>query len=158
MTVAIAGVAAGLLGLAQRDLGIEQRDLGENLDVLDGQVEILTERPYIEGLETLFEEAERLIIVGRAFGESPGSVELFYELPISDSFEDEMNERASQNRSTTITLRGDRIEDWTETQILVNTTPGQRRVLLASIGAEDFTNLIPYLRVVTADRRRSNLW
>ena len=59
----------------------------------------------------------------------------------------------------TIVLEGEQIQQWTENEIIVTTTPAQRAALLSDAGnARDFNALTPYIRVVTADGRRSNLW
>lgn len=114
-------------------------------------VEILGDRPYIDGLGVSSDEHE-LIIEGTAFGLS-GRVELFYKLVFTDAVD------CSETRTPTITLYGDRIRSWTETEIVVTTTAEQRLVFRTSVcNAENFENLVPYLRVVTDDGRRSPVW
>jgi hypothetical protein len=120
-------------------------------------LERYSQRPYVDGLETEFSQAERLVITGTAFGSSRGSVELFYKLSISNSPAGDTASTA-ETRTATITLRDERIEEWTESQIIVTTALGQRQVFLDSVGADDFAELIPYIRVVTVDGRRSPLW
>ena len=115
-------------------------------------VEILEDRPYIDGLGASSDEHE-LIIEGTAFGSLPGRVELFYKLVFTDDL------GCNETRTPTITLDGDRIRSWTETEIVVTTIDEQRNVFRKSVcNADDFDNLVPYLRVVTNDRRRSPVW
>ena len=82
---------------------------------------------------------------------------MFYKLSISDNPAVGTFSTA-ETRTATITLRDERIEEWTESQIIVTTTPGQRQVFLDSVGADDFAELIPYIRIVTVDGSRSPLW
>lgn len=115
-------------------------------------VETFEARPYIDGLDGSSDEQE-LIIEGTAFGLLPGRVELFYKLSLVDDV------NCDETRTPTITLDGDRIRSWTETEIVVTTTDEQRLVFRTGVcNAEDFNNLVPYLRVVTNDGRRSPVW
>ena len=105
------------------------------------------ETPYIARLATAFSQAGRLTIMGRAFGDSPGGqarVELFY--------------RGDTGDTSTVVLRGQQVAEWTNRQITVTTTEEQRSLLLTEANAQGFGELTPYIRVVTADGRRSNLW
>ena len=105
------------------------------------------ETPFVARLTTAYSQAERLTIVGRAFGDSPGElarVELFY--------------RSGTEDTSTIVLQGEQVAEWTDREITVTTTPEQRGSLLAEASAQDFGELTPYIRVVTADGQRSNLW
>lgn len=118
-------------------------------------VEQVADRPYIDGLATEFGEVDRLVINGTAFGENAGSVELFYKRSV---FGEDVQGAAGDSRSITITLVQERIESWREDQIIVTTTPAQQRALLASMELNTFDDLVPYIRIITAERRRSPLW
>ena len=105
------------------------------------------ETPFVAGLTTPYSQAGRLTIAGRAFGDSPGGlarVELFY--------------RSGTEDTSTIILQGEQVAGWTDGEITVTTTAEQRSALLAETSAQDFGALTPYIRVMTADGRRSNLW
>lgn len=116
----------------------------------------VSQRPYINNLATPFAQAQRLVIEGTAFGSSPGSVELYYRASAGTALDDQDQRTGTQ--TVTMILQGERIEEWTESEIIVTTTQAQRRQLLESIGASNFGNLVPYIRVVTAGRQRSPVW
>ena len=146
-------ISVGILGL----VGAQYRGFDQRFDLVEPIAEGYAQRPYVDGLETEFSQAERLVISGTAFGSALGSVELFYKRSISDAF-GTVDNLTEETRSATITLRDEQIEEWEENRIIVRTTMNQRDVFLESVGAEDFGGLIPYIRVVTADGRRSPLW
>lgn len=144
---------AALLGL----LGVQYRNFDSRFEGFEPVVQGYAQRPFVDGLETEFSQANRLVITGTAFGSERGGVELFYKRSISDSLAGDADV-TGETRSATITLQNERIEQWTKTQIIVTTTPEQRAVLLESIGADGFEGLIPYIRIATADGRRSPVW
>ena len=132
-----ATLLVGVLGLAATWLSIYVSPIIQQYE----------ETPFVESLTTPFAEAERLTIAGRAFGPSAGAegrVELFY--------------RSDRVDTRTAVLRGQQIQRWTDSEITVATTSTQRTEFLTDVGASTFDNLTPYIRVVTADGRRSNLW
>ena len=129
----------------------------EDIEVVTERVDEVTRRPYVEGLATDFSEAARLVITGDAFGSDAGTVELFYMVNLD--VEELMREESTGEMQTqTLYLRGESIEQWTDDQIVVSTTKQERQSLLEHVGKRDFGNMIPYIRVVRADERRSNIW
>lgn len=120
-------------------------------------IEELRQRPYVAGLATDFHQADRLVIVGTAFGLDAGSVELFYK--VNTDVEELMGEESTgETRTQTLYLSGESIEQWTDDQIIVSTTEHERQSLLDRVGKRDFENMIPYIRVVRADGARSSVW
>lgn len=132
--------------------------LGHGVRGVQERVDVVEDRPYIEGMATPFNDAEHLVINGSAFGDEPGFVELFYKRTIVEIIPGAAQLDPGATRSPTVILSGDLVVSWTDEQIAVNTTPDQRRVILDRLRAEGFEDLIPYVRVVTAAGRRSSLW
>ena len=81
-----------------------------------------------------------------AFGPNAGQVELFY------------GNRSSGARSVSITLKEDRIVEWTNNRIKVTTTMEQQRTIQEQLQVEDFSAVVPYVRVMTAEGRSSPIW
>ena len=102
--------------------------------------------PFVVGMETEFDNVDRLIIVGTAFGPNAGRVELTYE------------HRTGGTRSVSITLKEDRITEWTNNRIKVTTTMEQQRTIQEQLQVEDFSAVVPYVRVTTAEGRSSPSW
>ncbi len=104
------------------------------------------EDPFVVGMETEFDNVERLTIVGTAFGPDAGQVELFYE------------NRSGGARSVTIILKEDQIKEWTNSRIKVTTTLEQQRTIQEQLQVRDFSAVVPYVRVMTAEGRPSPIW
>ena len=102
--------------------------------------------PFVVGMETEFGSVERLTIVGTAFGPNPGQVELFYE------------DRVRGTRSVAITLREERIVEWTNSRITVTTTLEQQSRIREQLQVQDFSAVVPYVTVMTAEGRPSPVW
>lgn len=102
--------------------------------------------PFVVGLETEFGSVERLTIIGTAFGPNPGQVELFYE------------HRVRGTRSVAITLKDDRIAEWTNSRITVTTTLEQQSRIREQLQVPDFSGVVPYVTVMTAEGRPSPVW
>ena len=148
------GIAVTALAALTGFVATTYRDLNGRFTPVEAVVEGYAERPYVDRLETPFVNADSLVIRGSAFGDSPGWVELFYKRTILE----EADSDPRPTRSATVTLTGSSIEDWTDERIIVNTTEEQRAIILESMDATDFQDLVPYIRVRTADNRRSPLW
>lgn len=102
--------------------------------------------PFVVGMETEFDNVERLTIVGTAFGPDAGQVELFYQ------------NGSGGARSVTIILKEDRIKEWTNGRIKVTTTLEQQRTIQEQLQVQDFSAVVPYVRVTTAEGRSSPIW
>lgn len=102
--------------------------------------------PFVVGMETEFASVERLIIVGTAFGWNAGQVELTYE------------NRSGGTWSAVITLQEDRITEWTNSRITVTTTLEQQRTIREQLQVQNFSDVVPYVRVITAEGRPSPVW
>lgn len=102
--------------------------------------------PFVVGMETEFGGVERLIIVGTAFGPDAGQVELFYE------------NRSGGARSVAVTLKGDRIVEWTNSRITVTTTLEEQTRIREQLRVRDFGEVVPYVTVMTAEGRTSPVW
>ena len=123
------------------------------LNYLD--IRYINPNPAIERLLTPTGSANSLTFVGKGFGPAPGQVEVFYKRSIgvnSDPYD------SAESRSDTVTLAGSLISAWADDAITVETTEVLRDRLLSSVEADSFTGLRPYIRVVTADARRSPVW
>lgn len=112
----------------------------------------LLDRPYVNGLDSDWSVADRLVIDGSAFGSIPGRVELYYKVFGLGG------DGTGETRTPTLSLSDESIELWTENMIIVTTTEEQRRVLLDRVDEPDFADLTPYIRVVRADLTRSPVW
>lgn len=102
--------------------------------------------PFVVGMETEFDNMERLTIVGTAFGPDAGQVELFYQ------------NGSGGARSGTIVLKEDQIREWTNSRVTVATTLEQQRTIQEQLQVQDFSAVVPYVRVTTADGRSSPVW
>ncbi len=147
-----AGASIQTCFLNERVTEIVGQSVQETTDPIRVTTEELAQRPYVEGLETEWSQADRLVIVGTAFGSDAGSIELFYKLVNIESGS------TRETRSPTLYLSGESIERWTDDEIIVTTTEEERRTLLAPVGELDFEYMTPYIRVVRADRTRSSVW
>ncbi len=167
LIIAIAGVIVGFFSIRLNNLDTEfesttvnannalsrvtQDDKEEQSDT-EGQdtnaLALISEGPIIFGLDTEFDEASRLEIIGTGFGSEKGSVELYYKVFLEDA------------ETRPVTLRGEQITEWTDTRITAMTNGDQRVQMLGSLenGRENFEGLIPYIMITTADMRVSPLW
>ena len=102
--------------------------------------------PFVVGMETEFGSVERLTIIGTAFGPNAGQVELFYE------------NRSGGARSVAITLKEERIVEWTNSRITVTTTLEQQSRIREQLQVQDFSEVVPYVTVMTAEGRPSPVW
>ena len=160
----VATVIAALLATLA-SIYTEMISLGSAVQMLDRgvgdvaeRVDVVEARPYIEDVATPPGEPGRLLIRGSAFGDRPGLVELFYKRIIAEVFADEVPAGPATTRSPTVILSGDRVVSWTDEQITTEISAEQRRVILDGLAAQEFRDLQPFVRVVTASGRRSFQW
>ena len=120
--------------------------VGERLQPYDA-------RPYVDRLTVSPVNPTSFVIAGTGFGPARGGVELFYKLEVTGSLDANV-----ETRSATVTLSGEQIMSWSDQELAVQMTDAQRDTVLSSIGQTDFRDMRPYIRVLTADGRRTSLW
>ena len=139
--------------LRERVTEVVSQRVQETTEPIQETTNELAQRPYVAGLTTEFFEADRLVIVGTAFGNATGSIELFYKKVPSGG-----EEPTGETRTQTLYLAGESIEQWTDEEIIVRTTEQERQRMLDRVGEPDFSDMIPYIRVVREDGTRSSVW
>ena len=157
VTMALAALSAGAsiqtCFLSERVEEYADQRIQETTEPIQEATEELARRPYVAGLDTDFSQADRLIIVGTAFGAAAGSIELFYKKVPSGG-----EEPTGETRTPTLYLAGESIEQWADEEIIVRTTEQERQGMLDRVDEPDFADMIPYIRVVRADGTRSAVW
>ena len=148
-----AGASIQTCFLNERVTEVVAQRVQETTEPIQETTEELARRPYVEGLETEFSQAERLVIVGTAFGSDPGSIELFYKKAPNVG-----EELTGETRTPTLYLPGESIDRWTDDEIVVMTIEEERQRMLDRVDEPDFADMIPYIRVVRADGTRSSVW
>ena len=147
-----AGASMQTCFLNEKVMELVVQRVQETTEPIQETTEELAQRPYVEGLDSEWFQADRLVIIGTAFGSVAGSIELFYKVPNVGE------ESTGETRTPTLYLSDESIERWTDDEIIVRTTEQERQRLLERVNEPDFTEMIPYIRVVRADRTRSSVW
>ena len=156
------GIMVAVISVAIGILQIQYSGLSQDYSGLSEDVEPFSARPYIDGISSAYSDLDEIIVNGTHFGTVPGSVEIYYKRR-SDGTSAAgtpatVGTTSARTRSDTITFEGTQISSWIDQQIIVTPTPSQRNTFLTSIQADNFESLVPYIRVVIPDGRRSPVW
>ncbi|MCY3689116.1 MAG: hypothetical protein F4Y89_13095 [Gammaproteobacteria bacterium] len=146
---------------------LDFRDLRED-------VETISIGPIVEGVDSLFSDLNRLEIVGFGFGESFGQAELYGQIELYY----EPSGEFCRSSSLLLDAQAQSIVAWSDERIVARLMDDQRQEIMQSLFAncaeppfdlpqpmpnalanrEVLNAIVPYISVITVDRRRSPVW